>query len=84
MHFNWSRNTDNGFVISKRMVRKPYAREPSTRIKYCDADKAFTIKVLEEKKFLFDFLKNRKYNYNKRVASKRKSSLLAARFFVKN
>lgn len=48
MHFNWSRNTDNGFVISKRMVRKPYAREPSTRIKYCDADKAFTIKVLEE------------------------------------
>ena len=33
---------------------------------------------------MFDFLKNRKYNYNKRVASKRKSSLPAARFsFVK-
>lgn len=33
---------------------------------------------------LFDFLKNRKYNDYKRVASKRKSSLPAARFFVKN
>ena len=32
---------------------------------------------------LFDFLKNRKYNYTKRVASKRKSSLLAARFLLK-
>ena len=33
---------------------------------------------------MFDFLKNRKYNYNERVASKRKSSLPAARFsFVK-
>ena len=36
------------------------------------------------RKILFDFLKNRKYNYTKRVASKRKSSLPAARFlFVK-
>ena len=35
-------------------------------------------------KILFDFLNNRQYNYNKRVASKRKSSLPAARFsFVK-
>ncbi len=31
---------------------------------------------------MFDFLKNRKYNYNKRVASKRKSSLPAARFHL--
>ena len=35
------------------------------------------------RKILFDFLKNRKYNYTKRVASKRKSSLLAARFLLK-
>ena len=35
------------------------------------------------RKILFDFLKNRKYNDYKRVASKRKSSLPAARFFVK-
>ena len=33
------------------------------------------------RKILFDFLKNRKYNYRKRVASKRKSSLPAARFW---
>ncbi len=32
-------------------------------------------------KILFDFLNNRQYNYNKRVASKRKSSLPAARFY---
>ena len=31
---------------------------------------------------LFDFLKNRKYNVYKRVASKRKSSLPAARFLL--
>ena len=38
-------------------------------------------KVLQN---LFDFWKNRKYNSHKRVASKRKSSLPAARFlFVK-
>ena len=30
---------------------------------------------------LFDFWKNRKYNSHKRVASKRKSSLHAARFY---
>ena len=30
---------------------------------------------------LFDFLKNRKYNYNERVAGERKSSLHAARFY---
>ena len=37
------------------------------------------------RKILFDFLKNRKYNENKRVASKRKSSLPVTRFsFVKN
>ena len=30
---------------------------------------------------MFDFLKKRKYNYKKRVASKRKSSLPAARFW---
>ena len=35
-------------------------------------------------KTLFDFLNNREYNCNERVASKRKSSLPAARFFVKN
>ena len=29
---------------------------------------------------LFDFLKNRQYNYDKRVADKRKSSLSTARF----
>ena len=29
---------------------------------------------------MFDFLKKRKYNYKKRVASKRKSSLPATRF----
>ena len=29
---------------------------------------------------IFDFLKNRKYNDNERVASKRKSSLPATRF----
>ena len=33
------------------------------------------------RKILFDFLKNRKYNYNKRVAGERKSSLHAARFY---
>ena len=33
------------------------------------------------RKILFDFLKKRKYNYKKRVASKRKSSLPAARFY---
>ena len=32
-------------------------------------------------KFLFDFLKNRKCNYNERVAGDRKSSLQAARFY---
>ena len=32
------------------------------------------------RKILFDFLKKRKYNYKKRVASKRKSSLPATRF----
>ena len=31
-------------------------------------------------KILFDFLKKRQYNYNERVASKRKSSLPATRF----
>ena len=37
------------------------------------------------RKILFDFLKNRKYNYNERVAGERKSSLQAARFcFTKN
>ena len=34
-----------------------------------------------DNKILFDILKNKKYNYNKRVASKRKSSLPAARFY---
>lgn len=29
----------------------------------------------------FDFLKKRKYNYNKRVANERKSSFLAIRFY---
>lgn len=33
------------------------------------------------RKILFDFLKNRQYNYNKRVAGKRKSSLQATRFY---
>ena len=33
------------------------------------------------RKILFDFLKKRQYNYKKRVASKRKSSLHAARFY---
>ena len=33
-----------------------------------------------DNKNLFDILKNKKYNYNKRVASKRKSSLPATRF----
>ena len=33
-----------------------------------------------DNKILFDILKNKKYNYNKRVASKRKSSLPATRF----
>ena len=31
---------------------------------------------------LFDFLKKRKYNYSKRVANKRKSSLPAARIIL--
>ena len=35
----------------------------------------------EARKILFDFLKKRQYNYRKRVASKRKSSLPAARFW---
>ena len=34
-----------------------------------------------KEKILFDFLKKRQYNYRKRVASKRKSSLPAARFY---
>ena len=43
-----------------------------------------TLRTMDNK-ILFDILKNKKYNYNKRVASKRKSSLPAARFyFVKN
>ena len=33
-----------------------------------------------KEKILFDFLKKRQYNYRERVASKRKSSLPAARF----
>ena len=33
------------------------------------------------RKILFDFLKNRKYNYNERVAGERKSSFPAARFY---
>ena len=33
------------------------------------------------RKILFDFLKNRKCNYNERVAGDRKSSLQAARFY---
>ena len=36
------------------------------------------------RKILFDFLKNRKYNDNERVASKRKSSLPATRFLFYN
>ena len=36
---------------------------------------------MNARKILFDFLKKRKYNYKKRVASKRKSSLPAARFW---
>ena len=43
-----------------------------------------TLRTMDNK-ILFDILKNKKYNYNKRVASKHKSSLPAARFyFVKN
>ena len=37
--------------------------------------------ALNARKILLDFLKSRKYNYGKRVASKRKSSLHAARFY---
>ena len=38
-----------------------------------------------KEKILFDFLKKRQYNYRKRVASKRKFSLPAARFcFAEN
>ena len=37
-------------------------------------------KVFDPIEILFDFLKNRKYNDYKRVASKRKSSLPATRF----
>ncbi len=33
------------------------------------------------RKILFDFLKNRKYNYNERVAGERKSRLQATRFY---
>ena len=40
-------------------------------------------KVFGPIEILFDFLKNRKYNDYKRVASKRKSSLPAARFLLK-
>ena len=35
---------------------------------------------MNARKILFDFLKKRQYNYKKRVASKRKSSLPATRF----
>ena len=38
-------------------------------------------KVFGPIEILFDFLKNRKYNDYKRVASKRKSSLPATRFY---
>ena len=38
-------------------------------------------KVFGPIEILFDFLKNRKYNDYKRVASKRKSSLPAIRFY---
>ena len=38
-------------------------------------------KVFDPIENLFDFLKNRKYNYNERVAGERKSSLHAARFY---
>ena len=47
------------------------------------ADKVLTALISGEAdigKILFDFLKKRKYNYKKRVASKRKSSLPATRF----
>ena len=40
-------------------------------------------KVFGPIEILFDFLKNRKYNDYNRVASKRKSSLPAARFLIK-
>ena len=39
-------------------------------------------KVFGPIEILFDFLKNRKYNDYKRVASKRKSGLPAARFLL--
>ena len=39
-------------------------------------------KVFDPIENLFDFLKNRKYNENKRVASKRKSSLPALVFLL--
>ena len=35
------------------------------------------------RKILFDILKKRQYNYKKRVASKRKSSLPATRFHLR-
>ena len=38
-------------------------------------------KVFGPIEILFDFLKNRKYNYNERVAGERKSSLQATRFY---
>ena len=41
-------------------------------------------KVFGPIEILFDFLKNRKYNDYKRVASKRKSSLPATRFLFYN
>ena len=40
-------------------------------------------KVFGPIEILFDFLKNRKYNDYKRVASKRKSSLPVTRFLIK-
>jgi hypothetical protein len=39
------------------------------------------VPALNARKISLDFLKSRKYNYGKRVASKRKSSLHAARFY---
>ena len=36
------------------------------------------------RKILFDFLKNRKYNYNERVAGERKSSFMLLIFLLLN
>ena len=73
--YSLSNKMDNSLLVVRDINHKYIVVE---RIKMsCEEHKVFG--PIEN---LFDFLKNRKYNDYKRVASKRKSSLPAARFLL--